>query len=270
MKKFIPFFVLIIVSAMGCTKKNAIETEQFTVYEVTYLTDEKTDSLLVSFEIEFPTALADDSVLSVVQQSLLDKLFGARYVGMSVEESMHAFIAMYQTEYINNNKVLKEQLSEEYAEEEGLLPFFCEEDHLAARVISLTGNVFSYGIEQYVYMGGAHGVSNRFFYNYDLTTGALLAETDLFIENYRSHLIQLLRDNLIAQNDEFESESDLSESDYELEKIVPNNNFYITDEGITWVFNPYDIAPYAYGETEITVPVAQIRALLLPDVELWK
>lgn len=270
MKKYL-FPVLLLFLLAGCGRKETVETEQFTAYEVTYLTDARTDSLLISFEIEFPTALANDSVLETVQRSLVGKLFGDRYAELPVEEAMQAFISMYQTEYVQNNKALKEQITDDYADaEESWQPFFCEEDRLAARVIALTDNVLSYGIEQYVYMGGAHGVSSRFFYNYDLQTGALLTEADLFRSGYQTFLTPLLRDSLLAQNEALESLDDLAESGYQVEKIVPNDNFYITPEGMTWLFNPYDIAPYAYGATEIFIPSATLRELLQPSVRLWK
>lgn len=270
MRKLFPLVLTVLLFA-ACNKKTSVETEQFTAYDVTYLTDAGTDSLLISFEIEFPVAFADDSVLVLVQQSLVGKLLGERYAELPLEEAMQAFISMYQTEYVNNNRDLKEQLAEEYQGEDGAgVPFFCEEDRLAARVVALTGHIFSYGIEQYVYMGGAHGISNRFFYNYDLRTGVLLTEADLFLPDYVQPLTQLLRDNLVAQNDAFESEADLMQSYYQLDKIVPNNNFYITSEGMTWLFNPYDIAAYVYGETEIFVPFAQLQPLLQPSADGWK
>lgn len=50
-----------------------------------------------------------------------------------------------------------------------------------------------------------------------------------------------------------------------LDAIKPNGNFYITDESINYVFNPYEIAPYYMGQTEVTIPFARIRNILKPN-----
>jgi hypothetical protein len=50
-----------------------------------------------------------------------------------------------------------------------------------------------------------------------------------------------------------------------VENIVPNGNFYITHESINYVFNPYDIAPYAVGQTEIDILFADLKEILKPN-----
>ena len=53
--------------------------------------------------------------------------------------------------------------------------------------------------------------------------------------------------------------------DYWTDSIKPNGNFYITDESINYVFNPYEIAPYYMGQTEVTIPFSRIKDLLKPN-----
>ena len=42
----------------------------------------------------------------------------------------------------------------------------------------------------------------------------------------------------------------------------PNGNFSVGKEGITWYFNPYDIAPYALGVIDVTLSWSQLESLL--------
>ena len=42
----------------------------------------------------------------------------------------------------------------------------------------------------------------------------------------------------------------------------PNGNFSVGKEGITWYFNPYDIAPYALGVIDVTLSWDQLKPLL--------
>ena len=44
--------------------------------------------------------------------------------------------------------------------------------------------------------------------------------------------------------------------------IFPAENFILGDETITFVYNPYEIAPYALGSTELTLPYSQLSKIL--------
>ena len=43
---------------------------------------------------------------------------------------------------------------------------------------------------------------------------------------------------------------------------VPNGNFGVSEEGVTWTFNPYEIAPYALGIIDLTVSWADLKPYL--------
>lgn len=264
MKKFIPFFVCALLLVACERNKESLETQQLTATEVTYLTEAHTDSLYLHFEIEVPTLLHNDTATAHIQNSLTEHLFGSSYTAMPMEQAMKAYMRVLQADYMDNNASLKAEADEEEDEELAGFSAFCNNNEITARVMGVVGNVLSYGIEQYIYMGGAHGINNRWFYNYDSRTGYALTEADFFVPNYQASLTALLHQNLIAQEEECDSEKELASLGYYLSEIVPNNNFYITEEGFHYVFNPYDIAPYVMGDTEILVKMEQLADLLIP------
>lgn len=263
-------FILLLAVALlaGCQSEPKMETEQYSAERTVYLTDEHTDSLYMNFEIELPTAIETDSLLPVIRQSLLQNLLGENYATLDMPLAMEAYMSVYETEYLNNNRALQQEILQMGDEE--IVSAFCEEQILSGRLLAVVSNIMSYGMEQYVYTGGAHGINNRFYFNYCLSSGKQLAETDLFVADYTESLMQILREQLVAQTDELEQMEELYNSAYYVDKIVPNNNFYLSQEGITYVFNPYEIAPYAYGSTEIFIPKAEVASLLKPDCPLWK
>lgn len=55
--------------------------------------------------------------------------------------------------------------------------------------------------------------------------------------------------------------NELSKKDYSPENIVATDNFYAEKNGITWLYNPYDIAPYYLGQTRITITILRIAVL---------
>ena len=99
-----------------------------------------------------------------------------------------------------------------------------------------------------------------------LKSGKALSLKNLFAENdynlINRMLCQQLADDLGTSVDK------LGEKSYETENIIADDNFMISDKGITWLFNPYDIAPYSTGTTRITLPYRAIVGYLVADSPL--
>jgi hypothetical protein len=47
--------------------------------------------------------------------------------------------------------------------------------------------------------------------------------------------------------------------------LTINDNFYISEKGIGFFYNEYDIAPYVMGPTEVLVPYEAIKPYIRPD-----
>ena len=107
------------------------------------------------------------------------------------------------------------------------------------------------------YTCGAHGEFGIGCDVFDLTTGEILTEADLFIDDFFSPLCDLLEE-AVAEN--------VSEEDQEMlfGMPEPNGNFSVSEEGVTWVYNPYEIAAYASGVIELPVSWATLKPLLQP------
>lgn len=275
MKKILLFAAATLLILSSCQRKETtVVTERFALDDMIYLTDEATDSLTVAIELEYPTQIYPDSICTSIQHDLKTHLFGEAYAAMEPQHAVEAYNAMLKTEYRNNNLPLLNDWLAALAEdaelrqeaEDGYAPIFCEEQFLAGTVMGIVGNILSYGIERYIYLGGPHGNNYRRFINYDLTTGAKLTEKEIFEENVEEQLTELLLKNMVKQNDEIDLIKDLELAGYNIDEIHPNDNFYLAEEGITYVFNPYDIAPYSLGETEILIPWEELKPLLRPFV----
>lgn len=275
MKKTLFFAATVLLLLSSCHhEETTVVTERIVLDDVLYLTDEPTDSLTVSIELEYPTQIYPDSVRILIQRDLKTHLFGEAYADMEPQQAAEAYNAMLKTEYRANNLPALEDWQAAIATdtqlkkdaEEGYAPTFCEEQLVAGTVMGIVGNILSYGIERYMYLGGPHGNNYRRFINYDLTSGRKLTEEDIFAEGAKDQLTELLLKHMVEQNDEVELIKDLELAGYNVDEIHPNNNFYMAEEGITYVFNPYDIAPYAFGETEILIPWEDLKPLLQPYV----
>ena len=106
----------------------------------------------------------------------------------------------------------------------------------------------TYTVELNDYTGGAHGMEALVCNVFDLTTGEAVSEPDLFAEGYREGVSALLESALDAFLEAQEEGDDLVFGAPE-----PNGNFSVSEEGVTWTYNPYEIAPYAMGAIDLAV-----------------
>ena len=47
--------------------------------------------------------------------------------------------------------------------------------------------------------------------------------------------------------------------------LTSNDNFRLDDKGMTYTYNPYEIAPFAIGIIEVFIPYEEVRQLLRPQ-----
>lgn len=257
---FVCLFVLI--SIVSCTKET-IETKEIDFSKKYFLSqDTSSGVLLVNFSIEFPTNFSNHTILDSIRATIITNMFGKKYVAYSPDSAVYLFAEMLKKEYIENNLDLVNELDNNS-------PYSFNNEHtLSGFPLMSDKKIFSYGTERYVYMGGAHGLETRNYYNFDLKTGKLIAEKDLFTDNYTLALASLIKKQILANSENIknsESIKSLDDTDFFPDSIKPNNNFYITDESINYVFNPYEIGPYYLGETEVILPFGSIKNLLKPN-----
>lgn len=112
------------------------------------------------------------------------------------------------------------------------------------------------------YEGGAHGINQLLTMNFDTRTGRLLTMKDIFASGYEQPLQEMLLQALMEKTG-LNSLTALHEKGYLYSMdIFPAENFILGDETITFVYNPYEIAPYALGSTELTLPYSQLSKIL--------
>jgi hypothetical protein len=48
----------------------------------------------------------------------------------------------------------------------------------------------------------------------------------------------------------------------EMEFVVPNGNFSVTTDGMSWIFQPYEVGPYALGIVTALVSWEELKPYL--------
>lgn len=117
--------------------------------------------------------------------------------------------------------------------------------------------------ESSYYQGAAHPNQVAFSYVFDIRSGARLALADLFDakDDVYVRVAQLSRDALQKQF----AAADIEEGGWFPEGVEPKEEnfqvFALTDAGLQLVFNPYQVAPYAAGMQQVTVPFDALTSL---------
>lgn len=118
------------------------------------------------------------------------------------------------------------------------------------------------------YLGGAHGYTGRYGHTFDIRTGQELTLADL-ADNYDAFLsaaVEQLKD--ISYGAEYAAYGLNEGYEEQLAGLFREGNWYFNDEGLVLIANPYELASYAAGLIEFTLPYAwlayQIKADYLP------
>jgi hypothetical protein len=117
------------------------------------------------------------------------------------------------------------------------------------------------------YEGGAHGINQLITLNFETKTGRQLTLADIFATGYEQPLKNILL-KALKEKTGCTTMSALREKGYLYSMdIFPSENFILGDETITFVYNPYEIAPYAMGSTELIIPYSDVDKLLKNSFE---
>ena len=122
--------------------------------------------------------------------------------------------------------------------------------------------IICYSISNVYFLGGAHPNSSLTYLNFERENGRLVFIPDLFSPGFEEKLNK-------AVDAEFRKSKNLNPGDDLTDKvglfnnkITYNNNFAVLREGIRFYYNPYEIAPYAAGPFEVTVPYETIQDII--------
>lgn len=126
--------------------------------------------------------------------------------------------------------------------------------------------VFEYSF--YGYIGGAHGNGGVINHNFDVNQNKFLAAADIFKSN-RAQLNEMVN-NAVHEKYKIPTSTPLTKSGREdvyflVDKVPFTNNFILSKKGITFVYNVYEVMPYAAGPYEIFIPYEKMKNDLQPN-----
>lgn len=210
-----------------------------------------------------------DSLSKQINQTLQRVTFGTDYIKLSPSEAILQLQQQYATTY------RKELLSYYEADvksgmgKEDLPPWYNHEYSISSELTLSRDSIYNYSVTNYQFTGGAHPNTFSNWTNINAHTGKELKKSDVFTEGSDKQIIQLIGRHLLADvNKRLETDTITSLQGLwdngillNIDLYVPDN-FLITDEGVKFLYNRYDIAPYVMGDFQLNIPYAEIENLM--------
>jgi hypothetical protein len=123
------------------------------------------------------------------------------------------------------------------------------------------GGVLSLGFTTYAFTGGAHGMQVNSVQNFDLVTGKAIELHSIIDSTKFKQLAEIITTNLKKERN-LQAEDSLKSQGFFVNNIHPSTNVWMLNEGLLFVYNAYEIAPYSFGRTQIFVGYDQVKQLL--------
>lgn len=140
---------------------------------------------------------------------------------------------------------------------------FISDSH--AKIIRQDSSLTTLEVSGYSFQGGAHGSSITIFINWNTKSEKNITLADILVNGYEGSLNQVA-ESIFRKEEKLTANASLAH-DYFFKdnKFALNKNFLITPLGIRFLYNQYEIKPYAAGQTDVFIPYTQIKSLLRPN-----
>lgn len=269
--------VMLAVCLCSCTAKSAekevkpaseaaVETQENTEAEETAKNGEadaaeanKESGIMPVYTLERHTHLevSDDMLVASATYETVRLSEKAKEAYPALGEAMEALSTVMSEQSESSYSEIKEAALSSWADHKGSAEDFSAGDMTAEiEPVRCDGDVLSFfEMSNLYYPDSAHGITGYAGYNYDTSTGAAIALTDVVTD--LSALLPAVAENLIALGDGLpvtDAESELKES---FGEDGANLDWVLDRDALVLRFAPYEVASYARGVVEARVSYAK-------------
>ena len=274
--KFTVSILLCMLIITGCKFKkgidaeaeNDIKFETVTVNEKYYLLGDTTNPYCtLESSFTFPSEYKDEEILRKLNRHFIESFFGfdaytEKDTALTTPKRvMDNYVQKYIADYkeLENDFITEAEVNEEKPSQESWYAYY---EISSNEILFNKSDLISYIVSVEYYTGGAHGGQGYNNHVLSLKTGKEVSESDIFIDNYEDSLAFIIVYTL-ALDHNVENTGELENKGFfNIEEIYPNGNFYVDEDGITYTFNVYEIAPYALGKIDVFLSYEKILHLL--------
>jgi Protein of unknown function (DUF3298) len=217
-----------------CEGANAVFDDSMSIYSTVHIS------------VDWPVEMGNYD-LRVLQDSLLSATF--RKPAKTIDESM-----LVEARNPEGNDVFEVKAVDSIPANVPCMVYIRD---VATQLLTVNPLYAVYQIKTSVYDGGAHGISETEYVNYDFRHMCVMTYDNMFRPGSGDELLQAVKDCLMTQYD-VSSLAELDAKGIFSDQLFLTHNFYISGDSVVFHYNPYDIAPYSEGAIDVVVPYLQI------------
>lgn len=214
--------------------------------------DSDTTSSCTSITLTYPhfSGTLNPTAETAVNAAILEFMVG----NILYDSSSYASYEDFASAFINEYEEVKSEFDEAFGwQYDGDVAVLRNDPHLLA-----------IRFDTYLYTGGAHGQSAIRYLNLDPETGNPITIQDFFRDSFEKSLNEIVRNAFMRQKG-LESAEELEEHGFWFEdENYFTDNITLLKDSLLLYFNQYEVAPYAYGPTRVTIPIDSIQHILAP------
>nr|WP_255552061.1 DUF3298 and DUF4163 domain-containing protein [Roseivirga sp. E12] len=208
-------------------------------------------SQCTTYAVEYPviTGMISEQAKAEINENIKSAIFDYAFL-TEKPESFQSLIDELSAEYTS--------ILEEYPDYSASWSMEVNSD-----IIYQDSSFISVASTIYSYTGGAHPNQYQVYRSYDLQTGKAITLSDILSSGFEEELNQAAEIEFRMLK-EIPPNEELKDRGYFFEggTFVLNDNFAIINKSLIFYFNPYEIAPYAVGSTELELKLTDYINLL--------
>ena len=210
--------------------------------------------LNITFDITYPLATGVSGNDQLLLKDFIANSVGKEYANKpSIEEAVNAFtkseIKKYKREICGSTPESK-IIGESWMNHE----YFTKN-----KILYNAHGILSYSNYVYTFTGGAHGMNTTSCFVYDFYENQEIGINSIFEEEYIDEVLALIKEQLALHQ---------GAESIDMSYVNVTENFYVDNEGMHWIYNPYEIAPYAVGAIEVVLPYSKIENYFIENTPI--
>lgn len=172
--------------------------------------------------------------------------------GNQVYKNINKIIEDFTLIWISDIKLLGEEYSKKYEEAGREMP---KMEAYSLYEVFDTEELISVPMTYYQYTGGAHGLTTKISYNYELKTGEEIKLNNLFKDgfNYKDIIDKIIKDDIAKEPSLYFNNGAMFKG------VNGEQAYYLSRDGIIIYFQQYEIAPYSSGIREFKISYSVLK-----------
>lgn len=238
--------------------KQGFRTETLSLEEDIPFREGSQNSLDIKLNIDFPVAGYDREVLQAMCRNIRSHTLGENYT--EFKGSLKELAADYRNTLVNDYMLTNQSMLEEMEMQEDEAPFLNWGCDIQGSFGEKWEDWLMYQVEEYSYYGGAHGLNATVPLVFDTKTGEPVTWDQIARNVSDEKIMRLIDKHKYDAMEDMIREDDIDRDNiFFVDRIEPSDSFTVGENGITFYYQPYDVAPYVFGVIEITVPWEELR-----------